>query len=365
VDIPSLRTALLTAALLCAPARAEAPRDIAFEGGVTATLQGAANGSVSTEAQGSLDLVTLVPLGPGDLTLYLEGGTTQSQEGLAAWIPEANGDAGSAVDRDDKGRLQISELFYSLPVRGFQLSLGLMDATGVLDSSLVAGDETTQFLAGPLVHNTTIEFPDYTLGLALSSEPGDRGLGFNLFLGGSQGLGDNEDRGYSELFDLGADGKGVFAAAEGVWSAGVLTGELGIWFSSAEHERLDGNGDEANNYGLYGLLDGPAGDGAWNLRAGWADPDLSEAAWFLGAVLEYPLGPATAGFGIAHTGVSGHAGPDRGHNSVAEVYARFDVSEHLQITPSLQYVRNPGFVDTGRELDRDQWLVGLRVNLPF
>lgn len=356
----------LAALLISGISLADEPAGPTFEGGITATAQTASDGQVGGEAQASLDLVGQLPMGPGSLTLHVEGSTTLGDDGIAALIGEANGDAGSALDADDRGRLQVSEFFYSLPLAGATLNLGLLDASAGLDTNAVANDENGQFLAGPLVNNPTIGFPDYTLGLALDAEPEEAGFGYHLFLGGSHGLGDNPERDYNELFSLRTEGKGLFTAAEGVWKGGGLTGRLGVWLNSGDHERLDGSGDVGHNYGFYGALDGSLGEGAWNLRAGWADPEVSAAAWSLGAALEYPVaGLAVTGIGLVHTAVSDEAGEGHDDNLVAEWYLRFDLGEHVQLTPLVQYVQNPGFDGTGDTLDEDQWLAGLRLHIAF
>lgn len=95
-------------------------------------------------------------------------------------LGEVNGDAGSALNGNGDGRLQISELRYALPVRDFgTLSFGLLDPTAFLDTtshanptagpdfSGIANDETTQFLGNSFVNNPVVEFPDYTLGAAI------------------------------------------------------------------------------------------------------------------------------------------------------------------------------------------------------
>lgn len=356
---------LLSALLIGSMALADAPRAPSFEGGITATAQAVSDHRVAHEVQASLDLVGLLPLGPGDLTFHVEGSTTPAHDGIAALVGEANADAGTALDDQDRGRIQVSELFYGLSLGGATLSLGLLDVVAGLDTSAVANDENTQFLAGLLHNNPTIEFPDYTLGVALDAEPLDAGLGYHLFLGGSHGLGDNPRRNTAELFDLQTQGKGLFAAAEGVWKTARLTGRLGVWINTGHHERLDGNADDEDNQGVYGVLDGPLGEGAWTLRAGWADPRVSAAAWTLGIALEQPLGGATAGLGLVHTAVSGDAAPGNGDNQTAELYLRFDLGRHLQITPLVQYVRNPGFDSSQTVLDQELWLAGVRLHLPF
>ncbi len=180
----------------------DAARGVEFEGGFTATAQHADDSAVDDELFGSLDLVATVPAGPGEIVMYVEGNSTPRKNGVASVIGEANGDAGSALDEDDNGRLQVSELHYTQGVGPGKITLGLLDVTGFLDTNAVANDETTQFLGASFVTNPTIEFPDYTLGGAYHQELAeDTSLSFVLT--SSNGLGDNPERSYSELTDVG------------------------------------------------------------------------------------------------------------------------------------------------------------------
>jgi len=42
---------------------------------------------------------------------------------------------------------------------------------------------------------------------------------------------------------------------------------------------------------------------------------------------------------------------------------KYDVVDHVALTPSIQWVRNPGFDNTGTVVDEDAWVFGLRVAL--
>lgn len=77
---------------------------------MTVTAQVVRDGRVTNEIQGSLDLVGLLPLGPGHVTFYVAGGTALVDATIAALIGEVDADAGTAVDEQDRGRLQVSEL---------------------------------------------------------------------------------------------------------------------------------------------------------------------------------------------------------------------------------------------------------------
>jgi len=79
-----------------------------------------------------------MPHGSGSWTLYIEANTDLRDDQVSSIIGEANAGAGSAVDIDGNGRIQISEFFYTLPAFDGELSVGRLDATGALDGSNVA-----------------------------------------------------------------------------------------------------------------------------------------------------------------------------------------------------------------------------------
>ncbi len=347
----------------------EGPAAPTVEAGLTLTFQSASDSRVREEAAASVDFLAGVPLGAGVLTLYVEGATSPRDRGVSAFVPDANADVGSALDRDDAGRFQVSELRYDFNVGTAQLFAGLLNPSGFLDSSAVANDETSQFLNASLVNNPTIELPDYTLGLALHRDAQARGAGFTALLTSSHGLGDNPDRSYRQLFDVDGEGKGLFLAGELYWELGDFTPRLGIWTHTADHERLNGGAGNESNHGAYGMLDGVSGPVQWNLRLGAADARVSEAAWFVGAAMERPFGAAGVGVGLTHTAVSSDARDGApgalGDTTQAELYGRFNLGARWQLTPSLQYVRNPGFDRTGDVVDRELWVAGARLSAAF
>lgn len=361
--------ALAASAALPVFAQDAEPNGPLVEAGLVATFQHAADDRVSDEAAASVDLAILLPAGPGALNIYVEGASSPGTDGVGAFIPDANGDLGSALDRDDNGRFQVSEFHYGITFGDTALYAGLMDTAGFLDTSDIANDEGAQFINATLVNNPTIEFPDYSIGLALQRGAQEGWPGLTLLLAGSHGLGDNDDRSYNQLLEMDADGKGVFAAAEVFWEWGDLVPRFGLWTQTADHDRFDGSSATAENTGAYGVLDGSAGQLRWNLRAGVADARVSEAAWFVGVALEQPLGPAVLGAGLTHTAVSDDlqdSAPDTFDDTTqVELHARFDIGRHWQITPSLQFVRNPGFDSTGDAVDEETWVAGLRLSAAF
>ena len=338
---------------------------IAVEGGITAVLQVPNDKRVDAELVGSFDLVTTLPAGDGKWVIYVEGNTTPRAEGVSHLLGEANADAGSALDRDGKGRLQVSELHYFHSYADGLLVAGLVDVTTSLDGSEVANDETSQFLSGALVNNPTIEFPDYSLGVVYNREASE-GKGFSLVLTSSHGLADNPDASYAQLVDVGADGKGVFAAAEGQWPVADTQLRAGAWINTADHVPLGGVAGSEHNYGVYIVADGHLATGMWNLRAGLANDNVSQASHFLSAAMERPVNNATLGLGIAYTGLSRKdTTPQQDDMLQAEGYLRFAIRQQLTLTPALQWIKNSGFDSSGTTFDADQTLLSLRLNYTF
>lgn len=343
----------------------EQEHPVAVEGGITAVLQRADDSAVDSELLASFDLVTTFPAAGGKWVVYVEGNTSPRNRGVSALLGEANADAGSALDRDGNGRLQVSELHYFHALGEGLLVTGLLDVTGTLDTSEVANNETQQFLSSSLVNNPTIGFPDYSLGVVYNREF-DESRGYSLAVTSSHGLADNPDASYTQLVDIGAKGKGVFAAAEGLWPAAGTQLHLGVWVNTADHARLDGRPGTKQNYGLYLVADGKMGNSLWNVRAGLANDEVSQAAQFLSAALERPMHQATLGLGLAFTGLSSKdTTPNLDDMVQAEGYLRFEPRANVSVTPSVQWLSNSGFDASGQPLDSDQLLLSLRLNYTF
>lgn len=343
----------------------EQEHSVAVEGGITAVLQSADDKAIDSELLASFDLVTTIPAGGGRWVVYVEGNTSPRNEGVSALLGEANADAGSALDRDGNGRLQVSEFHYFHALGEGLLVSGLLDVTSTLDTSEVANNETQQFLSTSLVNNPTIGFPDYSLGVVYNREF-DEARGYSLAVTSSHGLADNPDASYAQLVDIGASGKGIFAAAEGQWPAAGTKLHAGMWVNTADHARLDGKPGMKKNYGLYLVVDGQLANTLWNVRAGLANDEVSPAAQFLSAAVERPMNRATLGLGLAFTGLSSKdATPNRDDMLQAEAYLRFAPRADMSLTPSVQWLNNSGFDSSGQPLDSDQLLLSFRLNYTF
>ena len=166
-------------------------------GGLTSAYQVTSDSRIKPEFTTSVDLVLTYARSRGEWRLYAEGNSTPRTVGVSSVLPETNTDAGSALDRHHRGRLQVSELNYMHRFdAGMSITAGLMDVSGYFDQSRIASDENTQFLDVSFVQNPTIEFPDYALGLVY-----EQGLNANAVwrvgVTSSHGLANNPNLSYA------------------------------------------------------------------------------------------------------------------------------------------------------------------------
>jgi len=332
-----------------------------IEGGFTIPFQTESSRDTQSEISASFDLLSTLPFGTGKLSIYVEGNTTPRRNGVSSVLAETNGDTGSALNGNGDGRLQVSGLHYAWPVSFGYLYIGLINPTGFLDSSEVANDETRQFIGTSFINNPSIDFPDYTLGVAWHVNDNLVQPGLVMFFSSSNGLGDNPDASYSELIDVGDSGKSVFAAAELYLLWRELSIRSGGWINTADHERLNRPGSYTSNYGIYTSIDGKTGGGQWNLRLGIANEDVYEADSFVATTLEYNLKHIVSGVGIAHTWVSSQVPNKELHDMThAEIYARFSLPYRYEVTPSLQWLHNSGF-NASSSVDESIWIGTVRL----
>lgn len=355
-------TTIAAACILCSGAAAT--QAVELSGGITAITQTSNDNRIRTDYSSSIDFGITVKQGQGEWNFAFEGASSVRASAVAGTLGEANGDAGSAADKNDKGRVQLSELHYSFPTGAGQLTIGLMDVGAWLDGSNIANDETSQFLSAGLINNATIAFPDYTLGLSLSKEATDNSLGYSLVFASTHGLGDNTKKSYQQLIEVGESGKGIWLAGELVRKRGNLTIRGGAWLSTADNNRLDTG--TANNYGIYTSIDGGDDSLKWNFRAGLANNKVQQGSEFLAYAVQVPWKSHTVGAGISWTGVSSVGKTATQDDTVqAELYLAWNVNKSLVITPSLQWIRNSGFDASGSSFDKNQAVFSVRMQLGF
>ena len=342
--------------------------EVAWTGGVTGIVQTADDRRAETEATLSVDLVATLPMGRGEWSLYVEGSTTPKSDGVSAFYPTVNGDAGSVLTRDGDGGVQVSEFNYTW--RGedaYALTLGLIDPSAWLDRSRIANDENQQFLNGSFINNATIEFPDYTLGGIFRSPANGARPEFTIVLSGSDGITDLPDRSYQDLLDFNEEGRGVFAGVGAHWSHGRSSWRLGAWVRTDDHTVAGSDTEEERNYGVYAVYGWQSGANALNLRAGLANSDVSVADEFVAVSYQRDLGFGQLGVGAAHTGISsGFRAGERSRAFDSELYLRMPIfGGAAHVTPSVQYVEVASFEASETVSGSTAIVSGIRFHYSF
>lgn len=326
---------------------------VAWEGGITAVYQDADDSRADSELTASVDLLATLKQGRGEWLLYIEASSSPNSNGVSAFYPTVNGDAGSVLTAGGDGGVQISELNYTYFMNDDRsLMLGLIDPSAWLDRGRIANDENKHFLNGSFVNNATIAFPDYTLGGVFRVAANDqRRPEITVVVSGSDGIADTPDRSYQDLLDLNEAGRGVFVGAGASWLNQHTSWRLGAWLRNDDQDVEGGMGDNAVNYGIYSVFGWQTGVNAINVRAGMANSDGSVADRFLAVAYQRRMELGVLGVGVAATGIAGDlGGAGRDDALDSEVYFRIPVlGDTGHITPSVQYVEVPAVdvTDTG------------------
>ena len=318
--------------------------------GVTAVYQIADDDQVDPELTASADLFITVPRKTGEWLIYIEASTSPDENGVSALYPTANADAGSVLNEDGDGGIQISQLNYTFRLKDDRaLMIGLIDPSAWLDKSLIANDENQHYLNGSFNNNATIEFPDYTLGGVFRWRGSDSRPEFSLVVASSDGKADVPDRSYQDLLKLTSDERGAFLGIGAGWLREKTSMRLGAWLRSDDHAVANSPDETEMNYGLYGVLDWHSGINAMNIRLGLANEDVSVATRFAAITYQRETGFGLFGIGAARTIIANNFRQGNLENtSTAEIFYRIPVAAgDGHITPSVQYVENPGFDASG------------------
>ena len=312
-------------------------------GNVVIIHQATNESHIEDETAGSADLIFQRQFGSGKWQAHIEASSTPGLNGVSAILPEANADAGSALDEDNTGRVQLSELYYTHSFGGERtLAAGLLDVSGFFEQSRIASDETTQFLGAFFVGNPTIAFPDYTLGVVYEAGVSDDVV-LRAALASSNGLADNPERSYSQLLSV-EDQEGAFAIASASWEAKNWLLRAGAWLNTADHQSLDMTGDNKANYGVYMLAGYTQGRHSTNIRLGVANPNVSQAVGFASTAYRYQHGPYTVGAAVGRAFLSSQ------EPSIAlddtdqyELFLRYRLRDDLFLTGDVQRVVNSNY----------------------
>ena len=340
--------------------------ELEFIGGITTVYQTTSDSRIDSEFTASADLGVSWHRRLGSWWMYLEGNTSPQSSGVTTFLPEANADAGTALDDDREGRIQLSELNFRFDLRRERaLTLGLLDPSAYFDQSRITNDENTQFLGVAFVQNPSIEFPDYTLG-AVYEHPFMNGPLLRLALTSSNGIADNPNVSYSQLVDVDDQDKGVFAAIGASWKAESWLLKTGAWTNTAPHETFDGDRDGAENYGAYLTAGYQRGRNALNLRLGLANPEVSAASRFSALAYQRSYSRTVLGIGAARTWLSPEVDDtDRDDTTQLETYLRYEVIRGLFATADVQYLINSAFDSSNESRDDRVAVYGIRLTYVY
>ncbi|HEY9050067.1 MAG TPA: hypothetical protein VIQ03_00905 [Gammaproteobacteria bacterium] len=331
-------------------------------GGATVTHITSSDDRINSEATASVDLILSWQVGKDEIYTYIEANNSPKANGVSSFLPEANADAGSALDKDLDGRIQISEIGYRHFIDDSQtFTFGLIDVTAYFDQSRIASDENSQFLGVSFVQNPTIEFPDYTLGMVYENTFNQH-TAFRAALTASNGIADNSNLSYAQLVDVDNEDKGAFSILSLSHKTERWLFRGGMWTHTAPHDSLNTTQQNLKNYGAYFLSGYKINNHGINLRLGQSNERVSLAHGFAGLSYQYRKTPYALGAGAAKIFVSdddpGGVGKDTLHY---ETYFRYRMNEYFFITADMQYLINSNFDASDITRDHRQKLYGLRL----
>ncbi len=353
-------------------------------GGIS-THREAGRFSGSYDLELSADLEKLLRIQGARLYMLAEGSYSEGING-----PSVGSFFGVNDDAAGDRSMDITELWYeqSWFEQTLRIRLGKIDLTGgfehhgcpvAFDCSAYANDETTQFLNSALVNNPAIPFPDNGLGAAVLYSP------FHLWYisaAVADAQADARETGFQTAFDK--EHYFFYNLETGITPQlnsvnGPLQGayRVGLWYDPQPKERFSNGTTCRDDTGFYLSFDQMLCRGNNNAedtqglvvfgRYGWADSKVNELARFWSAGVQYQglipdrdddvlaLGFAQGIFSDRTTSFTDD------YESVLELYYRAELTGWLALSPSIQYIANPG----GNESAGDAVILGVRALMCF
>jgi len=352
----------------------------------THNKRGRYSGSYNLELTG--DAQKLFGIEGGSLYIHGQGWWSKSRGIDGASIGSAFGVNGDAGSRDT---LVITEFWWEQAMSDdtLRLRLGKLDMTGgfehrgcpvSFDCSSYANDESSQFLNSALINNPTIPFPDYGLGAILYWSPIDW---WYASVGVADAQADARETGFRTAF--GGEDYFFYVFETGISSTldsanGPLQGAYRIGFWSDPQPKA--NSDAAKNYrddvGFYISCDqmlakensdpeDSQGLGVFS-RYGYAPGKTNDITNFFSFGFQYQglidgRDDDVLGVGFAHGIFSDSADTTYtdDYENVIELYYNAQVAGGLNISPSVQYITNPG----GDKAVSDAVVLGMRAQMTF
>lgn len=347
--------------------------------------QGRWSGSYDLEME--LDMERLAGLEGGILYMHAEG-TWSRRDIDETSIQSLFGVNGDFAPRE---AFNLIELWYqqSLWDDTLQVRFGKIDMTGgfecrgcpvSFDCNRYANDENTQFLNSALVNNPTIPFPDYGIGAMVLWTPSEF---WYVSLGLADAQADKRETGLNTAFHQ--EDYFVYMAETGLLSAfesanGDLPGayRLGVWYDPQPKANLNETRFYRDDTGFYLSFDqmlskenndpdDSQGLGAF-FRYGYANDRSNAVSHFYSGGFQYEglfegRDEDVLGIGYAHGVLSDRSSSPFTEDveSVLEVYYAWKAAGWMTLTPSFQYVTNPGGIGESK----DAIVAGLRCVLTF
>ncbi len=338
--------------------------------------------SGSYDLEISADLQKLLGFETGRLFIHLEGGWPDT-EGID--VPSVGSYFGVNADAVGNDTILVKQLYYEGPIFGDNLTLmiGKIDFTGVFDTSAYADDECTQFLNAAFVDNPTIPFPQYSLGLVLTYDLADS---WYIMGGVADAQADSRETGFRTtfhdedyffyIFETGITPQ--FDSANGLLQGAY---RAGLWYDpqpKANSDYADAGRSYRDDVGFYLSCDqmlarenanpeDSQGLGAF-FRYGYANSKRNDIANFWSIGFQYQglfegCDDDVFGLGFAQGIFSDKASTTytNDYENVLELYYSAQVTPWLAVSPSIQYIANPG----GDKTTSDAVVLGVRVQVSF
>lgn len=337
-----------------------------FSGGVTGIVLSTDDNRIGTDQTASADFDIERATRNGSWFVYVEANTTLDVNAASTVLVESNADAGTALDVDRDGRVQVSELNYRLDRPGERLTVGLLDPSSYLDRSRITNDENVQFLGVSFVNNPTIEFPDYTIGAAYERAARNRVPQINAVITSSNGIADNPNLSYSQLIQVVEDTKGVFGAVGVGWlnEAGFV--RVGTWFNTRDHREIGGTGTDADNYGVYTVLGRSWDRHGVSLRLGLANDKVTEGSKFVALAYRVRWRDHAIGVGAARTYLSDReTDPTLDDSTQIEIFGRSALTAAAHVTLSVQRLKHSSFHALASDPRSSITIAGARFHYSF
>ena len=255
--------------------------------------------------------------------------------------------------------------FNDLPGNRVEFTAGKIDLFGFFDQNAVAGDEGAQFLNNVFVHNPLLDSGGDIAGDAYGFMPGLR-LAY---------IDEGEDRGWGWGASLGLFASGTGADFDGGPRRPLLIGQfevspkqingeprgtyrLYVWTNG---QTTNLAGDALQRHSGYGLSVDQKFGREWNLFGRWGQRTSGDGTFDKALTLGFEHGGRAWGRGTDAAGFAagwvrtssefaqatqldptlvGYAAS--GNEQILEAYYRWKLSDHLELTPDLQWIRRAG-----------------------